>query len=169
MAGWQIVADHFRPEEKVLRSKVRQALTNAFPHQAREVQAQFGLFPFLGDIGEAKTGEAQCSPVVLIHGLDDPGWMWRDTIQVLGERGVPVVRMDYPNDGPITDSATIFATELARMRELGAERVAIVAHSMGGLVTRDVLTRDDLYGGDGRGGGSGRIDTRSGSPWTNPL
>lgn len=90
--------------------------------------------------------------VVLVHGLDDPGWIWRELAPALAAAGRRVAEMHYPNDGPIADSADLFAAELARARDLGVERIDVVAHSMGGLVTRDVLTRDAYYAGDGSGG-----------------
>jgi pimeloyl-ACP methyl ester carboxylesterase len=52
--------------------------------------------------------------------------------------------MRYPNDQPITESAFFFADELALLKNQGAKRVAIVAHSMGGLVSREMLTRPDI-------------------------
>jgi pimeloyl-ACP methyl ester carboxylesterase len=45
---------------------------------------------------------------------------------------------------------------LADLRQAGVERVDVVAHSMGGLVTRDVLTRRAYYAGDGSGGSGAR-------------
>jgi pimeloyl-ACP methyl ester carboxylesterase len=91
--------------------------------------------------------------VVLIHGLDDPGWMWDEVAPALHGAGYVVARFEYPNDGPIADAADRFAMSLMRLKQMGVQRVDIVAHSMGGLVTRDVLTRDSYYGGDGTGGG----------------
>ncbi len=89
--------------------------------------------------------------VVLVHGLDDPGWVWGSVIAALREAGHVVARMTYPNDGPIPASADLFAGELRALRAAGVRRVDVVAHSMGGLVTRDVLTRAEHYAGDGRG------------------
>jgi pimeloyl-ACP methyl ester carboxylesterase len=89
--------------------------------------------------------------VVLVHGLDDPGWMWRDVIPALRDAGHVVARMRYPNDGPIRASADLFAAHLRALRRAGVERVDVVAHSMGGLVTRDVLTRSIHFDGDARG------------------
>jgi pimeloyl-ACP methyl ester carboxylesterase len=60
--------------------------------------------------------------------------------------------MEYRNDGPIAAAADHFAAELERMRSAGVRHVDVVAHSMGGLVTRDVLTRAAHYAGDGAGG-----------------
>jgi pimeloyl-ACP methyl ester carboxylesterase len=89
--------------------------------------------------------------VLLVHGLDDPGWLWRDVIEALHDAGFVVARVDYPNDGPIADAADLLMQSLLELRALGVVRVDIVAHSMGGLIARDVLTRSAYYGGDGRG------------------
>jgi len=90
--------------------------------------------------------------VILVHGLDDPGWMWRDVIAALRKQGFDVGRMQYPNDGPIADGADLFALGLLELRRGGVDRINVVAHSMGGLVTRDVLTRRVYYAGDAGGG-----------------
>jgi len=89
--------------------------------------------------------------IVLIHGLDDPGFMWRDLIPHLHEHGYTVARFEYPNDTFIRDATDLFAIALAQLREVGVQRVDIIAHSMGGLVTRDLLTRPAYYNGDGTG------------------
>jgi pimeloyl-ACP methyl ester carboxylesterase len=88
---------------------------------------------------------------VLVHGLDDPGLMWADIVPALHEAGFTVARFDYPDDGPIAVSADLLASELAKAHAAGIARVDIVAHSMGGLVVRDVLTRQEHYAGDGSG------------------
>ncbi len=91
--------------------------------------------------------------VVLVHGLEDPGWTWRDLVPRLVDSGEVVVRFRYPGDQPIADSSDLFAGELRRLAESGVRRVDLVAHSMGGLIARDVLTRTAHYAGDGSGGG----------------
>jgi pimeloyl-ACP methyl ester carboxylesterase len=70
----------------------------------------------------------------------------------LREAGYSVARFEYPNDGPISDAADLLAEGLRASKAAGVERIDIVAHSMGGLVARDVLTRAAYYGGDGLGG-----------------
>jgi pimeloyl-ACP methyl ester carboxylesterase len=102
-------------------------------------------------VGAAAAIESGSRVVVLVHGLDDPGWMWRDVIAALRGAGFAVARMRYPNDGPIAESADLFAFGLLDLRAAGISRIDVVAHSMGGLVARDVLTRRTLYAGDGAG------------------
>ncbi|MDY7108213.1 MAG: alpha/beta fold hydrolase, partial [Planctomycetota bacterium] len=93
--------------------------------------------------------------VLLVHGLDDPGWLWDDVIEALRKEGHVVARLEYPNDGPIVDAADLLMQSLLELHALGVRRVDVVAHSMGGLVTRDVLTRPAYYGGDGEGDDAG--------------
>ena len=90
--------------------------------------------------------------IVLVHGLDDPGWMWRDLAPALLDDGHVVLRFEYPNDQAIADSGDLLASEFAALHAGGVRQMDIVAHSMGGLVARDVLTRRAYYHGDGTGG-----------------
>jgi len=79
--------------------------------------------------------------VVLVHGLDEPGSIWRDAAPAIHEKGLPVIRFEYPNDQRIERSVDLFLAALRTLCDLGAERVDLVCHSMGGLVARDALTR----------------------------
>lgn len=79
--------------------------------------------------------------VLLIHGLDEPGSIWDELTPHLLEHGATVVRFDYPNDQGIADSALQLLDALRGLRARGVDGVQIVAHSMGGLVARDALTR----------------------------
>ena len=90
--------------------------------------------------------------VVIIHGLDDPGWHWRDMAPALLDEGHIVLRFEYPNDQAVSDSTDLMAMEFAVLRRRGVLHADIVAHSMGGLVARDLLTRKAYYHGDGTGG-----------------
>lgn len=89
--------------------------------------------------------------VVLVHGLDEPGSIWDDLAPALRDAGHKVARFEYPNDQPIAASADLLAESLRDLRSRGVERVDLVCHSMGGLVARDVLTREGVYGGTARG------------------
>lgn len=97
---------------------------------------------------------------LLLHGLDDPGNVWDDAAPAIwlgydpaapvdpslaeapcAGAGCHVVRLDYPNDQAIGRSADLLISALAQLRAAGAVEVDIVAHSMGGLVARDALSR----------------------------
>lgn len=92
--------------------------------------------------------------VVLVHGLDEPGAVWDDLAPALLEKGYAVAKFEYPNDGGIADSAKLFSESLMQMKSMGVRQVDIVAHSMGGLVVRDALTRPDVYAGNAAGSAS---------------
>lgn len=83
--------------------------------------------------------------VLLVHGLDEAGAIWDDAAPALRAAGHAVAKFDYPNDQPIARSAESLAEALRTLRARGVRRVDLVAHSMGGLVSRDALTREGLY------------------------
>jgi pimeloyl-ACP methyl ester carboxylesterase len=79
--------------------------------------------------------------VLLVHGLDEPGGIWDQLAPALAEHHHPTLRFDYPNDQPASDSADQLRDHLEQLRDQGVTSLDIVAHSMGGLIARDVLTR----------------------------
>lgn len=109
----------------------------------------FGIKMIPDEQGCAETPERL---VLLVHGMDDLGFMWGDLIPPLQKADHAVATFDYPNDGSIARSVDLLAEHLKRARRKGVKRIDIVAHSMGGLVARDLLTRPEYYNGDGSGG-----------------
>ena len=75
--------------------------------------------------------------VLLTHGLEGDALSLQPMTMVFVRRGVQVATFDFPNDGPIAWSGDRLSTEL---KELVVHHprlhVAIVGHSMGGLVAR---------------------------------
>jgi pimeloyl-ACP methyl ester carboxylesterase len=84
--------------------------------------------------------DPQRQSVLLIHGLEsDAAAMtgWRTGLE---GRGFQVLIFDYPNDGPLEWSGDRLSIDLKKLAAANAGfRVAIVAHSMGGLVSRYCL------------------------------
>ncbi len=138
-AGLELVFDFFPEEAKDIRRAARSAVEQAFPEEAAKVAASFGLSRYGGESTDA-AGRA----VVLIHGLDDPGKVWSNLGPALFNAKADVWLMHYPNDQPIVDSARLFFEELKRLKAGGIGQVAIVGHSMGGLVSREMLTSPEI-------------------------
>ncbi len=138
--GWQLLRDSFSAEEKQVRSQIREALSQKYPEHAKRAAARYRLEPFPGN----KETPEGVVPVVLVHGLDDPGKVWMNLAPHLAQRGYPVWIMNYPDDQAIGESARLFRQELAQLHAQGISEINIVAHSMGGLVSRDMLTRQML-------------------------
>ncbi len=134
------VLDNFREEEKSARQWFRKTVAAFFPDQAAEVYASFGLQPYNAAQESGAESEYGGPDIVLIHGLDDPGKIWMNLAPTLAAQPHRVWIMSYPNDQPVNDSAQFFSAEMAELRARGVRHVAIVAHSMGGLVSREMLT-----------------------------
>ena len=92
------------------------------------------------EIGAPSAGPAR--PVLLIHGILCNGAVWRRWLEPLRAAGfAPVRAIDLePLFGDIDAYAAQVAHELREMqRQCGGARVAIIAHSLGGLVARAAL------------------------------
>jgi pimeloyl-ACP methyl ester carboxylesterase len=152
-AGLAYVFDFFPDTQRDLRSGIRSAAERVFPNAAEEVAGTYGL-TFLGAGGaggvgiEERSGRVEADPkapsVLLIHGLDDPGKVWRDLAPVLVEDGRNVWRIRYPNDQPLLDSASFLFEQMRLLRGRGVEEITLVSHSMGGLISREILTGPDF-------------------------
>lgn len=111
---------------------------------------RLGVFEYRpGDSGErwqrfaSEDAAVTNRPVVLlIHGLDEPGDIWDELAPALHLDGHRVLRFNYSNDQSPVRSADQFAAALEeQIAQADIEELAIVAHSMGGLIARDLLTR----------------------------
>ena len=144
IGSWQLFTNLYQEEERELRRQLRETVKEKFPEEAAEFSRTFGLFLFGGDgetPGRAALGRKS---VVLVHGLDDPGEVWQNLAPALVQEDFTVWLMHYPNDQPIVESARLFFESLQGLKQLGIDRISLVAHSMGGLVAREMLTSPDI-------------------------
>jgi pimeloyl-ACP methyl ester carboxylesterase len=133
--AWQVLRLYVPQQERALRGEIRQAAETYFPEAASESRRRFGL----QRLGKAQPGRQE---VLLVHGLDDPGKVWMNLAPALVDAGYGVIVFTYPNDQPIAQSAAFMKEQMQTLAGLG--RVQIVAHSMGGLVVRELLTAPQL-------------------------
>ncbi len=137
---YQVITHLFRDEEKEVRTTVRTAVEDAFPDQKEKFSETIGLFRHGSDPDSLSRAALEKGTVVLIHGLDDPGKVWQDLAPALAGQDYDVWQFEYPNDQPLAESAALFFQELQRVSAEGVRQISIVAHSMGGLITREMLT-----------------------------
>jgi pimeloyl-ACP methyl ester carboxylesterase len=141
---WQLLTNIYSEEEKDIRRQIRQTIKENFPEQARKYSQTTGLFFYRE--GENTTDEIDedRQAVILVHGLDDPGKVWQDLAPELARNDFAIWLLYYPNDQPIVESTQLFLKELKQLKHLGIHNISIVAHSMGGLVSRELLTCPEI-------------------------
>jgi pimeloyl-ACP methyl ester carboxylesterase len=91
--------------------------------------------------GADEAGARVAIPVVLVHGYLCNRQLWRPTAARLAARGHAIDAVDLePAFGPIDDYVPLIEQAVERLRRrTGAQRVALVCHSMGGLAARAYL------------------------------
>jgi len=141
---YQVLTPLDPEQEKMLRSQVRNTVKEKFPEQTENHSKTIGLFPYGSKQGGLREEKQSQPVVVLVHGLDDPGKVWQNLAPVLVNEGYSVWQLEYPNDQPIVESTILFFEELKKLRLLGIDHIEIVAHSMGGLVSRELLTSSEI-------------------------
>ncbi|WP_295454311.1 alpha/beta fold hydrolase [uncultured Thiodictyon sp.] len=132
-ALWTWWAEDHPRDERRLRVLVHDRLAAWFPREMAADDGWHGLYPRI--LPAAAAGD----PVLLIHGLDEPGGIWDDLTPVLGAAGFAVWEFRYPNDQGIDRSADYLAQHWSVLP--AGRPVFLVGHSMGGLVARDFVSR----------------------------
>lgn len=146
-----------REKRAVAQRRILRLIEAWEPQAAAKLQRNTGWFLHAPNakptpLGETKITAGAGKTIVLLHGLDEPGWCWNTIAPALVKEGYTVCELRYPNDQAITKSARFFADRLIELKQAGAKDISILAHSMGGLVSREVLTHVDYYAGKGDGG-----------------
>jgi pimeloyl-ACP methyl ester carboxylesterase len=78
--------------------------------------------------------------VLVLHGFNSSPQRFAPLAQALQEQGFVCGTYSYPDDQPILESAAMLAHDLTEIKSRQpGRRVALVAHSMGGLVARAML------------------------------
>ncbi|MFG0247854.1 MAG: esterase/lipase family protein [Phycisphaeraceae bacterium JB051] len=137
-----------RRKDKQIRHDFREKMESWFPDLASQAYAQNGLWSLRpeGVLAPLPNAFQMDRVVILVHGLDEPGDIWDELIPALQQAGHTVLVFVYPNDQPIAQSADLFAEHLAKLPATGIQSMSLVAHSMGGLVSREVLTNEKYTG-----------------------
>lgn len=92
---------------------------------------------------------ADAEVVIFVHGLNSHPHTVARLCDIAERNGLAAARFQYPNDQSLDDSALLLSRELKRWKELHPQRsVALVTHSMGGLVARAAIENAQLDPGN---------------------
>ncbi len=129
-------------------------LANSLTALASELEARFISYnwsqPFPGlALGSDPIGRRDGTPILLVHGFFSSRGMWvrfRERLAAANLGPIYTATMS-PFMGSIEAMATSLEARMAEIkRETGTERIIIVAHSMGGLVTRAHMAKSGAGG-----------------------
>lgn len=132
VAIWTWWAEQHPRDDRRLRVLVHDQLDDWFPDLMAPDDGWHGLHP----VAPATAAPLQ---VVLIHGLDEPGGIWDDLLPALTGAGYAVWEFRYPNDQGVDRSAEYLAKHWPSLDS--TRPVALIGHSMGGLVAREFVSR----------------------------
>ena len=133
-AAWASWTELDPQGERSLRIAVQERLDAWFPEQMASPNGARG---FVDDNQALESGIQ--TEVVLVHGVDEPGGIWEQLKLRLDAEGIDHVEFRYPNDQAIDASADELARHWPKLDS--SKPVALIGHSMGGLVIRDFITR----------------------------
>jgi len=100
---------------------------------------------FLGGTSASVRLVAPVPRVLLVHGICGSSTAWDPYFaSALEDSGFAVKRLSY-GSGDFSKPFTEYVNELAaKIKEIGADRVSVVGHSMGGLIAREYMRKQTL-------------------------
>src|SRR5262249_22151548 len=101
------------------------------------------------DLGGASASIRLVAPipvVLLVHGICDEENSWDAFAQVLTDSGFVVDRLHYGTTDYSLRPSEYVGTLTAKLDGMAADHVAVVAHSMGGLISREYTQRQVASG-----------------------
>ena len=128
---WIAFAEKDPELEREIRTATQDQLEQWFPEAMTLPPELIGF-----QRGESESTAPQ---VILIHGLDEPGGIWAESLIALADAGIEAWEFRYPNDQAIDRSTDVLAKYWSELDENAS--VILVGHSMGGLIIRDFITR----------------------------
>lgn len=131
LGTWIAFAEKDPELEREIRTATQEQLEEWFPEAMALPPELIGFQP--GD------SDADAPQVVLIHGLDEPGGIWDESLAAFKEAGIEAWEFRYPNDQAIDRSADLLAQYWSELES--DQPIILIGHSMGGLVIRDFVTR----------------------------
>lgn len=131
-AGWRVQHHAVLPFCRLLDDRQRtrsRGLLGACAEALETAKHEKGLAPVSSHL------------VILLHGMGRSPFLFRDMERDLRAAGFEAVAISYPS---LTDEIAGHADQVEQMLALSqdAERVSFVTHSLGGLVVREVLSRE---------------------------
>lgn len=155
--AWVSAAEELPDESRlasVSRAVVREAADYGFRRWVRERvwdeedEARYGLQ--LEEHWQMAAADQPSHPlVVLIHGYNSNPAKNAAVLEPIRAAGYPTASFAYPNDWEISESASLLSRQLSAFAKEHPDRsVALVTHSMGGLVARACLENEELDPGN---------------------
>ena len=131
LIAWIAFAEKDPELEREIRTATQEQLEEWFP-EAMALPSHLVGFQ-RGD------SNAKAPQVILIHGLDEPGGIWDESLAAFKEAGIEAWEFRYPNDQAIDRSTDLLAQYWPELES--DTPVILIGHSMGGLIIRDFITR----------------------------
>lgn len=141
---YQVGRTFFLEQEHDIRDGAYELMQLLFVEAFDKAYDQYGLFCFNGPQKPMQkcTGAVAKNSVILIHGLDEPGLIFTPLASMLYRKGYPVLFFFYPDDQRIDASSRLLFKNLSSLSFDGP--AVLIAHSMGGIVSRQMLTAPDI-------------------------